>query len=164
MVDLFEDAAEAPDEQQLSINQSYAERYQHNKRRVHLEQLQQKYGEEEGDSDESDSEDVTEDEDGEQLTPQVDAAILRTLQRIREKGSDLYDADNRVFDTEQALVEDLLGRLGRDIAQPGAGATEGDHRIDAAHDGRLQRVTNLIDIAANADNRVDNESVFGEKF
>ena len=51
MVDLFEDAAEAPDEQQLSINQSYAERYQHNKRRVHLEQLQQKYGEEEGDSD-----------------------------------------------------------------------------------------------------------------
>ena len=66
MVDLFEDAAEAPDEQQLSINQSYAERYQHNKRRVHLEQLQQKYGEEEGDSDESDSEDVTEDEDGEQ--------------------------------------------------------------------------------------------------
>lgn len=98
MVDLFEDAAEAPDEQQLSINQSYAERYQHNKRRVHLEQLQQKYGEEEEGSDESDSEDVTEDEDGEQLTPQVDAAILRTLQRIREKGSDLYDADNRVFD------------------------------------------------------------------
>jgi len=104
MVDLFEDAAEAPDEQQLSINQSYAERYQHNKRRVHLEQLQQKYGEEEGDSDESDSEDVTEDEDGEQLTPQVDAAILRTLQRIREKGSDLYDADNRVFDIEQAQL------------------------------------------------------------
>ena len=104
MVDLFEDAAEAPDEQQLSINQSYAERYQHNKRRVHLEQLQQKYGEEEDNSDESDSEDVTEDEDGEQLTPQVDAAILRTLQRIREKGSDLYDADNRVFDTEQAQL------------------------------------------------------------
>lgn len=104
MVDLFEDAAEAPDEQQLSINQSYAERYQHNKRRVHLEQLQQKYGDENEDSDESDSEDVTEDEDGEQLTPQVDAAILRTLQRIREKGSDLYDADNRVFDAEQAQL------------------------------------------------------------
>ena len=105
MVDLFEDAAEAPDEQQLSINQSYAERYQHNKRRVHLEQLQQKYGDENEGSDESDSEDVTEDEDGEQLTPQVDAAILRTLQRIREKGSDLYDADNRVFDAEQAQLK-----------------------------------------------------------
>ena len=105
MVDLFEDAAEAPDEQQLSINQSYAERYQHNKRRVHLEQLQQKYGDENEGSDESDSEDVTEDEDGEQLTPQVDAAILRTLQRIREKGIDLYDADNRVFDAEQAQLK-----------------------------------------------------------
>ena len=82
MVDLFEDAAEAPDEQQLSINQSYAERYQHNKRRVHLEQLQQKYGEEEGDSDESDSEDVTEDEDGEHVDGHVGGRAAASVERV----------------------------------------------------------------------------------
>ena len=106
-MDLFADVGEKP-EDTLSINQSYAERYQHNKRRVHLEQLKEKYGngpvEEDDDDDDSDSEDVTEDEDGEQLTPQMDAAILRTLQRIRAKDSDLYDANNRVFDSEQAAL------------------------------------------------------------
>lgn len=105
-MDLFADAADASDEQ-LSINQSYAERYQHNKRRVELERLKEKYGsggEEDEDDSEDDSEDVTEDENGEQLTPHMDAAILRTLQRIREKKDDLYDTSNRVFDDEQAAL------------------------------------------------------------
>ncbi|WFD21089.1 Kinetochore protein Spc24 [Malassezia caprae] len=105
-MDLFADAADAPDEK-FSINQSYAERYQHNKRRVELERLKEKYGngaEEDEDDSEDDSEDVTEDEDGEQLTPHMDAAILRTLQRIREKKDDLYDTTRRVFDDEQAAL------------------------------------------------------------
>lgn len=105
-MDLFADTADAPDEQ-FSINQSYAERYHHNKRRVELEQLKEKYGnapEEDEDDSEDDSEDVTEDEDGEQLTPHMDAAILRTLQRIREKKDDLYDTSKRVFDDEQAAL------------------------------------------------------------
>ena len=37
-MDLFADVVEAPDDT-LRVNQSYAERYQHNKRRVDLEQL-----------------------------------------------------------------------------------------------------------------------------
>ncbi|WFD24760.1 Kinetochore protein Spc24 [Malassezia equina] len=106
-MDLFADTADAPDEH-ISINQSYAERYQHNKRRVELERLKEKYGNGAADDDEDgsddDSEDVTEDEDGEQLTPHMDAAILRTLQRIREKKDDLYDTSKRVFDDEQAAL------------------------------------------------------------
>lgn len=102
-MDLFDDGA-APDEG-FSINQSYAERYHHNKRRIELEQLKEKYGDNAEEDEETDSsEDVTEDEDGEQLTPQVDAAILRTLQRIREKDSEIYDSSNRIFDTERQAV------------------------------------------------------------
>ncbi|WFD28518.1 Kinetochore protein Spc24 [Malassezia nana] len=104
-MDLFADTADAPEEQ-ISINQSYAERYQHNKRRIELERLKEKYGDGalEDEEDSEDSEDVTEDEDGEQLTPHMDAAILRTLQRIREKKEDLYDTSKRVFDDEQAAL------------------------------------------------------------
>ena len=105
-MDLFADVVEAPDDT-LRVNQSYAERYQHNKRRVELEQLREKYGDDANAASESDSEsDITEDEDGEQVTPHVDAAILRTLQRIREKHPDLYDASNRVFDDAQAALAD----------------------------------------------------------
>lgn len=104
-MDLFADA-DAP-ETRLEVNKSYAERYAHNKRRVHLEQLQQKYGDGAEESDEdSESEDEDEDEDGEQLTPQVDAAILRTIQRIRNKDSDIYNTDQRVFDAEESRVAD----------------------------------------------------------
>lgn len=54
------------------------------------------YGPEEDDDDESDSE--TEDEDGEELTPAVDAAILRTLARIRKKDTAIYDSQQSVFE------------------------------------------------------------------
>ena len=46
--------------------------------------------------DESDSE--TEDEDGEELTPAVDAAILRTLSRIQKKDPAIYDNNQGVFE------------------------------------------------------------------
>lgn len=65
--------------------------------------MKEKYGSdyEEGDSDgeESDSEsDESEDEDGEELTPAVDAAILRTLARIRNKDPEIYESGKSVFD------------------------------------------------------------------
>lgn len=103
-MDLFPDAEGAPDAR-LEVNQSYADRYAHNKRRVHLEQLQQKYGDGQNvDLSEDDSESEDEDEDGDQLTPQTDAAILRTIQRIRNKDSSIYDSDQRVFDTEESRL------------------------------------------------------------
>lgn len=72
---------------------SYAERYRELRQRAEQE-------EPESDTSESDS-DVSEDEEGEQLTPQVDAAILRTLQKIRSKDPEVYRTDTRVFDHER---------------------------------------------------------------
>ena len=63
----------------------------------------EKYGsdaeEDDVDDDEEDSEEAeSEDEDGEELTPAVDAAILRTLARIRRKDPEIYQEGKDVFD------------------------------------------------------------------
>jgi len=48
-------------------------------------------------SDEDSEEDESEDENGEELTPTMDAAILRTLSLIRNKDPEIYDEKSRVF-------------------------------------------------------------------
>jgi hypothetical protein len=64
--------------------------------------VKDKYGSDaelEGDGEESeDSEEAeSEDEDGAELTPAVDAAILRTLARIKRRDPSIYDAEKGVF-------------------------------------------------------------------
>lgn len=63
--------------------------------------MKEKYGSdvEEDDEDDEDSEEAeSEDEDGEELTPAVDAAILRTLARIKRKDPAIYEQGKDVFD------------------------------------------------------------------
>jgi len=49
------------------------------------------------DADDSES-DESEDEDGEELTPALDAAILRTLARIKAQDPGIYDTGRNVFE------------------------------------------------------------------
>ncbi|KAL5531994.1 KRI1 [Sanghuangporus sanghuang] len=88
---------------QLTINEHFAKAYARKKEREELGRLKEKYGSDaEIVLDESeDSEDTDEDEDGEELTPTVDAAILRTLARIKRKDPDIYDSKKDVFEEEQ---------------------------------------------------------------
>ena len=70
--------------------------------------VKEKYGSdaEDVDEEEEDSEeDVTEDEDGEELTPAVDAAILRTLARIKRKDPSIYEQGKDVFEGEKTRYE-----------------------------------------------------------
>ncbi len=56
-------------------------------------------------SDESDSEsDESEDEDGEELTPALDAAILRTLARIKARDPGIYDVGRNVFEGAPSII------------------------------------------------------------
>jgi len=58
----------------------------------------------EGESEE-DSEDLSDDdEDAEFVTPQVDAAILRTLARIKAKDPAVYEADRDVFEGKSTFL------------------------------------------------------------
>ncbi|WFD44326.1 Kinetochore protein Spc24 [Malassezia psittaci] len=91
------------------VGTSYVERYREVKRRAEQERGEDTEASED-DSIGSESEsDETEDEEGEQLTPQVDAAILRTLQKIRSRDPEVYDPAARVFDKERENAMQLAG-------------------------------------------------------
>ena len=64
--------------------------------------VKEQYGsdaESSGEDSETDSEEAeSEDEDGEELTPAMDAAILRTLARIKRKDPDIYNTEHGIFE------------------------------------------------------------------
>ncbi|KAF8841697.1 hypothetical protein BDN67DRAFT_966770 [Paxillus ammoniavirescens] len=90
----------------LTINEHFARAFQYKKEREELAKLKEKYGSDysgsgsSGSDDSEDSEDTEEDSDGEELTPAVDAAILRTLARIRKKDPAIYEGGRNVFEEE----------------------------------------------------------------
>ena len=63
--------------------------------------VKEKYGsdfdEDDGEGEDDSESDESEDEDGQELTPNVDAAILRTLARIKRKDPAIYNTDKNIF-------------------------------------------------------------------
>jgi protein KRI1 len=109
------------DVHQLTINEHYAKAFEYKKEREELQRraflrptypsrhylflakislVKEQYGSDpDSEEDEStDSEDLeSEDSDGEELTPAMDAAILRTLARIRAKDPEIYTEGKDIF-------------------------------------------------------------------
>ncbi|KAL4927961.1 KRI1 family protein [Aspergillus undulatus] len=81
----------------FKINEEYARRFEHNKRREEKAQLEAKLGKSE-DEEESSSEDEDEDDDAELVTEAVDAEIMETIKAIRSKDPRVYD-QNATFYT-----------------------------------------------------------------
>ncbi|KAH8894762.1 Krr1-domain-containing protein [Thozetella sp. PMI_491] len=110
---LFEDESSSDDDQEeggatldgpsLKINEEYARRFEHNKKREELQRLEEKYksskrskvaDDESGsqsDFSESSSEGESEDEDAILATEDLDAEISATLRAIKEKNPIIYD-------------------------------------------------------------------------
>ncbi|KAI6131261.1 KRI1-like family C-terminal-domain-containing protein [Pisolithus croceorrhizus] len=107
---LSDSEAETDDLHTLTVNEHYAKAFQHKKEREELAKLKEKYGSDISDTsveeDSEDSEDTSEDSDGVELTPAVDAAILRTLARIKKKDPHIYDGDRQVFEEEEERTKD----------------------------------------------------------
>lgn len=100
---LASDESETEDIHKLTINEHYAKAFEYRKEREELQKLKDKYGSDidEDEDEEEDSEEAeSEDEDGEELTPAVDAAILRTLARIKRKDPSIYQSGKDVFEEE----------------------------------------------------------------
>ncbi|KAM7191418.1 KRI1-like family C-terminal domain containing protein [Rhypophila sp. PSN 637] len=85
---------------ELKINEEYARRFEHNKKREELHRLEEKYKSKGGDVDESDesSTDESEDDEGFLVTEQLDEEIKATLAAIKNKDPRIYDK-NAVFFT-----------------------------------------------------------------
>ncbi|KAJ7032731.1 KRI1-like family C-terminal-domain-containing protein [Mycena alexandri] len=89
---------------QITINEHYAKAFEYKKEREELQRLKEQYGSDPDSSEEeeTDSEDLeSEDSDGEELTPAMDAAILRTLARIKRKDPGIYEEGKNIFGEEQ---------------------------------------------------------------
>ncbi|KAJ8595431.1 hypothetical protein M405DRAFT_878190 [Rhizopogon salebrosus TDB-379] len=100
----------------LTINEHYAKAFEYKKEREELVKLKEKYGSDfEGDEgEETDSEDAeSEDEHGEELTPAVDAAILRTLARIKKRDPAIYNSEKSIFEEEQKRTADRAPQVQR---------------------------------------------------
>ncbi|RAL09979.1 KRI1 family protein [Aspergillus homomorphus CBS 101889] len=93
----------------FKINEDYARRFEHNKKREEMQQLESKLGkssvlgkrrdrdgEDEGSEEESSS-DEEEDDFGELATEAVDAEIMDTIKAIRSKDPRLYDPNAKFF-------------------------------------------------------------------
>lgn len=116
---LSSDSSESEGELDFKVNEAYAKKHQHQHELAERFRLEAKYGknatEADADVDDSDSEaDVTEDEDGEQVTADVDAAILRTLIRIRKGDKSVYDPSARIFDEERQALPPASGLARQD--------------------------------------------------
>ncbi|KIJ51364.1 hypothetical protein M422DRAFT_244542 [Sphaerobolus stellatus SS14] len=110
---LSDSESESGDEDvQLTINEHFAKAYAAKKEREELSKLKEKYGSDidEADLEESDSEDESEDEDAEELTPAVDAAILRTLAKIKRRDPEIYDGSKSIFEQEKGRVNETRPR------------------------------------------------------
>ncbi|KAL1901330.1 Kinetochore protein Spc24 [Sporothrix stenoceras] len=87
----------------FTINEEFAQRYEHNKKREEKQKLEEKYGKaDDMDDDESSSDDGTEDEDGYLLTEDLDARMSAALQAIKNKDPRVYNSDAKFFDAAEA--------------------------------------------------------------
>ncbi len=108
MRQIFDEEAE---QHELKVNQDFEKKFNHRKQREELQRLTEKYGDEitslpsqtrdrlgiEGSNDD-DSEDTDEDDDGELLTADMDAKIMKTLALIRKKDPLVYKSDVKFFE------------------------------------------------------------------
>lgn len=78
---------------QLKINEDYARKFEHNKKREELHRLQEKYGVNGDAPSESSSEDESEDDEAVLITEDLDAEISATLAAIKNKDPRIYDKD-----------------------------------------------------------------------
>ncbi|KAL0930877.1 Protein KRI1-like protein [Colletotrichum truncatum] len=87
---------------QLKVNEEYAKRFEHNKKREEIQRLEEKFKKtgKKGDDDEDDdssSSDETEDEEGFLATEELDAQISATLSAIKNKDPRMRDANFTFF-------------------------------------------------------------------
>ncbi|KAK1963068.1 hypothetical protein LY78DRAFT_615006 [Colletotrichum sublineola] len=96
---------------QLKVNEEYAKRFEHNKKREELHRLEEKFkktgkGKDDDSDADSSSSDETEDEDGFLATEDLDAQISATLSAIKNKDPRVLDKNFSFFqDTSNAAAE-----------------------------------------------------------
>ncbi|XP_024522328.1 protein kri1 [Selaginella moellendorffii] len=103
---LLDDGSDGEAEPTLRINEEYAKRLEHNKRREDLQRLQELRKRGLVDTDSSSEEDEDEDEDG-VLPEKTEVRILETLARIKKKDPSIYKPEVKFFEDDGDEDEDV---------------------------------------------------------
>ncbi|KAI5251782.1 Krr1-domain-containing protein [Aureobasidium subglaciale] len=101
-----DDAASDDDAVNLTINEEFAKRFEHNKKREEKQRLEEKYGDEASDDESSTDED--EDDAAELATADLDNEIFATLNAIKKKDPRVYDPNVTFytpFEADQANAD-----------------------------------------------------------
>lgn len=105
----------------LKVNEEYARRFEHNKKRAEMHRLEEKYGQNpnDEDSEETDSEDDEDEDDvAELITENLDAEISATLQAIRAKDPRVYDPKVKFYREEDEQESDADNASGSKKEKP----------------------------------------------
>ncbi|KAF1967344.1 Krr1-domain-containing protein [Bimuria novae-zelandiae CBS 107.79] len=91
----------------LKINEDYARRFEHNKKREEQHRLEEKYGknralQDDGEDSEDSQEGVEEDDAGELVTEDLDQEISATLAALRSKDPRIYDSNVNFYKPAEA--------------------------------------------------------------
>jgi len=81
----------------FKINEGYAKKFEHNKKREELHRLQEKYGKDAVVEDEDSETDTDEDEDAMYDTVESDKTFLRVLSKLKNKDPEIYDEGKTWF-------------------------------------------------------------------
>ncbi|KAJ3475026.1 hypothetical protein NLG97_g9606 [Lecanicillium saksenae] len=84
----------------FKVNEEFAKRFEHNKKREERQRLEEKFKNDQ-DDDEDSSDDETEDENGFLATEDLDAQISATLQAIKNKDPRVYDKDQTFYKPDE---------------------------------------------------------------
>ncbi len=107
---LLDSDSDEPEKAQLQVNEDFANRFEHNKRREHLEKAKNKYGAKElakmmaeqegvdaGSAFDSSSESSSSEDDAALVTNQVQRKFIETIARIRTNDPTLRNQENDLF-------------------------------------------------------------------
>ncbi|KAF7297860.1 Kri1-C domain-containing protein [Mycena chlorophos] len=135
------------DVHQLTINEHYAKAFEYRKEREELQKLKDQYGSDPDSDEEEESTDSesaeSEDSDGEELTPAMDAAILRTLARIKRKDPEIYKDGKDIFAEEQEKSAVAAKGLAQTQPQmPGGSKDKGQSKPLTIRAANLQNALN----------------------
>ncbi|EOD17858.1 hypothetical protein EMIHUDRAFT_209871 [Emiliania huxleyi CCMP1516] len=159
-MDLFDgsdDASDAAGEEegvigrvgdQLTVNKSYASRFENRKRKQEMAQLRQLHGDLDSEEDAS-----SEDEDGKMLTRELDLKIFKAIDAVRQKRPEVYKPEAAFFDQgEGAEGEDSSGDSdGEGGEKDGAGSSS------AKAPRELRRALSVKTCGAGAEGAADEE-------
>ncbi|KAM3509795.1 hypothetical protein MY11210_006162 [Beauveria gryllotalpidicola] len=91
-------------ESDFKVNEEFARRFEHNKKREERQRLEEKFKNDQED-DEDSSDDETEDENGFLATEDLDVQISATLQAIKNKDPRVYDKDQTFYKPEDETTD-----------------------------------------------------------